>query len=67
MPFELAVPPARRTGQNRFLVTSKRSGQCLEFVFSKSDEPLSRPLLHYGVWDNFSPQKTILRKTQINP
>ena len=39
----------------------------LNLVFSGSDEPFSRPLLHYWVWDNFSPQKTILRKTHLNP
>jgi len=29
--------------------------RCSEFGVSGSDEPLSRPLLHYWVWDNLSP------------
>jgi hypothetical protein len=33
-----------------------------EFGFSGSDEPFSSPLLHYGVWDNFSPQKNNTQK-----
>jgi hypothetical protein len=34
----------------------------LNLVFSGSDEPFSSPLLHYGVWDNFSPQKNNTQK-----
>jgi hypothetical protein len=37
--------------------TSRRDSRVLNLVFSGSDEPFSGPLLHYGVWDNFSPQK----------
>jgi hypothetical protein len=39
----------------------------LNVAFSGSDEPFSGPLLHYEVRDNFSPQKTNLRKTHIKP
>jgi hypothetical protein len=34
----------------------------LNLVFSGSDEPFSSPLLHYEVWDNFSPQKNNTQK-----
>jgi hypothetical protein len=39
----------------------------LKVLFSGSDEPFSSPLLHYVLRDNFSPRKTMLRKTKINP
>jgi hypothetical protein len=34
----------------------------LNLVFAGSDGPFSSPLLHYGVWDNFSPQKNNTQK-----
>jgi hypothetical protein len=42
--------------------TSRRDSRVLNLVFSGSDEPFSSPLLHYGVWDNFSPQKNNTQK-----
>jgi hypothetical protein len=39
----------------------------LNLVFSGSDEPFSSPLLHYGVWDNFSPQKNNTQKNARQP
>jgi hypothetical protein len=33
-----------------------------EFGFFGSDEPFSSPLLHYGMWDNFSPPKNNTQK-----
>ena len=49
----------------RFTAVTKllgSSGRCFEFGFLGSDEPFSRPLLHYGVWDKFSPQKNNTQK-----
>ena len=48
--------------EDRHSGTSRRDSRVLNLVFSGSDEPFSSPLLHYGVWDNFSPQKNNTQK-----
>jgi hypothetical protein len=40
----------------------ERHSRALNLIFSGSDEPFSSPLLHYEVWDNFSPQKNNTQK-----